>query len=79
MQQMEQQKNFLIPEHRKLTDEEVSNILERYQLPTRLKLPKIKVKDPAIKEMEEVQAGDVIEIKRNSFAGDSVYYRVVIE
>ena len=74
----EMQNNFLIPIHRKLTEEETSSILEKYNLISKLKLPKIKAGDNAIAELE-AQIGDVIEITRNSFAGESKYFRVVVE
>ena len=76
---MEQQQNFLIPKHKKLTEEEVKNLLEKYNLSSISKLPKIKIKDQGLDSIEEVQAGDVIEISRKSFAGETKYYRVVVE
>ena len=42
------------------------------------KLPKIKVKDPALADLG-LQVGDVVEITRVSFAGKSKYYRLVVE
>ncbi len=71
-------KNILVPVHRKLDEKEINLILEKYSLDDRFKLPKIKIKDPALAEIEVVM-GDVIEITRKSFAGLSKYYRVVIE
>lgn len=68
--------NFLIPQHRKLSEEEISKVLEKHSLRNVSKLPKIKVKDPALVELE-TEVGDVIEITRKSFAGSSKYYRVV--
>ena len=70
--------NFLIPTHRKLSEEEVNSILEQYELNDKIKLPKIKVKDPAIVELG-AELGDVVEITRKSFAGESKYYRMVVE
>lgn len=75
---MEEQKNFLIPTQRKLTEEEVKLLLDKYKLDSTSKLPRIKVKDPSISELEP-QLGEVIEFKRNSFAGETSYYRVVVE
>lgn len=66
----------LILPHRKISDDEVSSLLEKYSLISKLKLPRIKAKDPALAELE-VKGGDVIEIVRHSFAGESKYYRVV--
>jgi DNA-directed RNA polymerase subunit H (RpoH/RPB5) len=75
---MGEQTNFLMPIHRKLNSGEVIALLEKYSLSGVDKLPKIKVKDPAIATIETV-VGDVIEITRSSFAGESKYYRVIVE
>lgn len=75
---MSEQSNFLIPEHRKLAEEEVTKILEKYSLESKFKLPMIKLKDPALEGLE-VEIGDVIEITRESFAGKSKYFRLVVE
>jgi DNA-directed RNA polymerase subunit H (RpoH/RPB5) len=74
----ETQTNFLIPKHRKLAEQEIISVLDKYELTSILKLPKIKKGDPGLAELE-AQVSDVIEITRNSFAGQSKYYRVVIE
>jgi len=71
-------KNILIPVHRKLDEKEANSILEKFSLSDKLKLPKIKIKDSALVEMD-VEVGNIIEITRHSFAGVSKYYRVVIE
>ena len=70
--------NFLVPIHTKLSENEVNSLLEKYSLEDTHKLPKISIKDSAIKDLEP-QVGDVIEITRTSFAGKNKYYRVVIE
>jgi len=75
---MANQINVLIPVHRKLDEQEVSSILEKYSLVDVFKLPKIKIKDIALANLEAV-AGDVIEIERVSFVGKTKYYRVVVE
>ena len=75
---MANQINVLIPTHRKLDKQEVSSILEKYYLEDVYKLPKIKIKDQALVGLG-VELGDVVEIERNSFAGKSKYFRVVIE
>lgn len=73
-----EQKNFLVPKHRKISAEEVEALLKKYSLDSVEKLPKIKLKDPATVELD-VQVGDVIEITRDkSFVGSSNYYRVVV-
>jgi DNA-directed RNA polymerase subunit H (RpoH/RPB5) len=74
---MEKQ-NFLIPNHRKLSSVETNVILEAYSLDDVSKLPRIKIKDPALSSLD-AQIGDVVEIVRKSFAGENKYYRVVVE
>ena len=74
---MEKTANFLIPPHKKLNGEEVKLILEKYSLEDITKLPKIKLKDQGLSEIEVVE-GDVIEITRTSFVGETKYYRVVV-
>lgn len=73
-----QNTNFLVPKHRKLTKEEILSILEKYEISNVSKLPKIKIKDPAILQLG-ANLLDVIEIERKSFVGITKYYRVVIE
>lgn len=74
---MANNKNILIPNHRKLSVDEVNSVLVKFNLKNTLNLPKISIKDAALAEIEVI-AGDVIEITRTSFAGSSKYYRVVI-
>ena len=75
---MEQKNNILIPKHRKLSQEEITQILQKYSIENISMLPKIKVKDSALVD-QDVVVGDVIEITRTSFAGETKYYRVVVE
>lgn len=70
--------NFLVPKHKKISKEEVKRLLEKHELESVDKLPKIKARDPALASLE-VQVGDVIEITRHSFVGETKYYRVIIE
>lgn len=68
--------HILVPEHRKLSEEEAGNILVKFNI-SRRQLPRIKINDPAILELEP-KKGDIIEIKRNSIiSGKSLFYRVV--
>lgn len=76
---MEQQINFLKVNHRKLSDDEIKAVLDKYSLSGILKLPRIKLKDKGLLELESISPGNVIEISRRSFAGSSKYYRVVVE
>ena len=76
---MGQQINFLKVNHRKISDDEIKAILSKYSLSSVLKLPRIKIKDKGLVDLEDISLGNVIEISRNSFAGESKYYRVVVE
>lgn len=69
-------KHMLVPVHKKLTQKEKKELLEKEGLHF-TNLPKISITDPAISSMK-VKEGDVIKIERNSpTAGYSVYYRGV--
>lgn len=70
--------NFLIPNHKKLSEEDISTLLTKYSIEKK-NLPKINIKDPALSVYGlEVEEGDVIEITRTSFAGEKPYYRLVV-
>ena len=70
-------KHVLVPEHIKMTEEEVDLLLEKYNI-SKKQLPKIVRSDPALMGLE-ADLGDVIKILRNSpTIGKSVYYRTVI-
>lgn len=70
--------NFLIPEHTKLSPEEVQDLLTQFSI-NRENLPKIDMKDPALSINNlEVEEGDVIRVTRKSFAGEKPYYRLVV-
>ena len=67
-----------VPEHRKLEEKEIEEVLEKYDA-EKNDLPKIERTDAALKQMD-VEVGDVIEIRRESpTAGKTTYYRTVIE
>ena len=71
------ERNILVPKHEVLNAEEANRVLKSYGV-TRDEMPKIKIDDPAIKDMK-VKIGDIIKITRKSkTAGESIYYRVVI-
>ena len=68
----------LVPEHRKMSEDEVEELLERFDI-ERENIPAIKSNDSALKQ-EEFEVGDVFEITRDSStAGQSKYYRRVVE
>lgn len=70
-------KHYLVPEHNKLKDKEKKELLERYHIGVR-DLPKISIKDPAIRELD-AKAGDIIRIiRRSQTAGTTEYYRGVV-
>lgn len=67
-----------VPQHRKLEEDEVEEVLEKYDA-DKDQLPKIERTDAALKQMD-AEVGDVIEIRRESpTAGKTTYYRTVIE
>lgn len=72
------EEHFLVPEHRKLSDEEKQELMKLYNT-TEKEMPKIRKEDPAIKKLD-VSEGDVIEIKRKVLtSGENYfYYRVVV-
>jgi DNA-directed RNA polymerase subunit H (RpoH/RPB5) len=63
--------HILQPKHTKLSEEEVSKVLEQYNIAV-TQLPKISIKDAAVPEGSE--KGDVIKMER----ADETYYRVVL-
>lgn len=70
-------KHILIPEHKKLSDEETEKILKKYNVSNK-QLPRIKLNDPAILELNP-KRGDIIEIIRDSpTTGKSIFYRIVL-
>lgn len=71
-------KHVLVPEHKKLSEEETKALLEKYSI-DETKLPLIKIKDPAIKHIESVP-GDIIMIERKSLtAGKTQFFRRVVD
>ncbi len=68
----------LVPEHRKMSEDEVEELLERFDIEKK-NLPRIKSNDSALKQ-KDFEIGDVFEIKRSSpTAGETTYYRRVVE
>lgn len=67
----------LVPEHTKLSEEEGTRLLEKYNI-SKAQLPKILKSDPAIKHLDP-KAGNIIKIIRNSpTTGKAEFFRVVI-
>jgi DNA-directed RNA polymerase subunit H len=71
------QKHVLVAKHTKLGEKPSKDLLTSLDI-TKEQLPKILIKDPAIKDLE-INAGDIIKIERTSpTSGKSLYYRVVV-
>ncbi|MCK5485843.1 MAG: DNA-directed RNA polymerase subunit H [Desulfobacterales bacterium] len=67
-----------VPKHEIIQEDEIKSVLENYQI-ERGQLPKIKDSDPVAKELG-AEAGEIVKITRISqTAGESLYYRLVIE
>ena len=71
-------KHVLVPKHIKLNQEEINELLQKYNVSLR-QLPRISVKDPMSKLLD-AKIGDVIKIIRKSqTASQSEFFRVVVE
>lgn len=68
----------LVPTHEILSEEETEELLEQYDA-NKEDLPKIARKDPMAKQID-AEVGDVVKIERESpTAGETTYYRRVVE
>lgn len=68
----------LVPHHLLLSENEASQVLIKYGIDEE-QLPKIKVKDPVIQEING-QVGDIVKVIRTSqTAGEAEFYRLIIE
>lgn len=71
-------KHNLVPKHEVLSSEERKEVLEKYRIEP-YKLPRIKMSDPVIRVIG-AKPGDIVKIVRKSpTAGESIYYRYVVE
>jgi len=71
-------KHVLVPKHVKISEKEKKELLEKYNITLR-ELPKILKKDPVIKHIN-LKQGDIVKIIRKSqTAGESVFYRGVVD
>jgi|TARA_B100001971_G_C18118302_1_gene498034 DNA-directed RNA polymerase subunit H (RpoH/RPB5) len=71
-------KHILIPKHSKLSESQKEKLLEKYNISTK-ELPRILKTDAAIASLGS-KPGDVIKIIRDSqTAGESLFYRVVVD
>jgi DNA-directed RNA polymerase subunit H len=70
--------HILVPKHEKCSETEKKALLKKFNVEIK-DLPKISINDAAIVDMN-LQPGDVVKITRASpTAGESIFYRVVIE
>lgn len=70
-------KHSFVPKHIKLTEEEVQDLLTKYNVSIK-QLPAIHKTDPSIRELN-AKIGDVIKIMRKSqTAGEYLFYRAVV-
>ncbi|MBU7044304.1 MAG: DNA-directed RNA polymerase subunit H [Theionarchaea archaeon] len=68
----------IVPEHIKLEEEEVKELLCNYNI-TKDKLPLIKVTDPIVKAIG-AKPGQVLKIiRKQSPAGEAIAYRLVVK
>jgi DNA-directed RNA polymerase subunit H (RpoH/RPB5) len=71
-------KHVLVPKHIKITTEEISEMMEKYMIKSKIQLPYILHNDPVAKWLG-LKLGDVVKIERiNESSGLSFYYRVCI-
>ncbi|MCK5487067.1 MAG: DNA-directed RNA polymerase subunit H [Desulfobacterales bacterium] len=67
-----------VPKHEIIQEDEIKSVLENCQI-EKGQLPKLKDSDPVAKELG-AEVGDIVKITRISqTAGESLYYRLVIE
>lgn len=71
-------KHVLVPKHEILSSDEVEKVLEKYHVKPE-QLPYILCSDPMVRVLG-AKPGDIVRIIRKSeTAGESVYYRLVVE
>ena len=71
-------KTVVFARHEVLSADDAAKILELYKVSIN-DLPKIRKNDPALKSLE-FKTGDIVKITRKSAtAGQSLYYRVVVD
>jgi DNA-directed RNA polymerase subunit H (RpoH/RPB5) len=71
-------KHQLVPQHRKLSPEEITAVMTKYLIKTKLQMPII-LKTDVIAKWHGLKQGDIVEIIRyNENSGKSYYYRCCI-
>ncbi|MCS7121973.1 MAG: DNA-directed RNA polymerase subunit H [Archaeoglobaceae archaeon] len=72
------QDHILVPKHEILSKDKAEELLKLLGI-TREQLPKIKTSDPIVKEIG-AKPGDIVKITRKSLtAGESLFYRLVVD
>ena len=69
-------KHILVPKHRKLTEQEVKQLLENYDI-SELQLPTLPSTDPVAKKLG-LKPGDVVEVTRDGITKKYPYFRRVV-
>ena len=69
--------HVLVPKHRVLTEEQVKELLERYNI-SKIQLPEVHAKDSVVASIK-AKEGDIVEIVRKGISGNEVYYRKVVK
>ncbi len=64
------------PKHSKLKKEEISELLENYNI-SLTQLPKIKQEDQAIIDLK-LEIGDIVKVERKEGGKINTYFRVVV-
>ena len=68
----------IVPKHEKLSEKDARELKDRYHL-TLMSLPKISMRDPALRDLS-LKQGDIVKISRKSYtAGETVFYRGVVD
>ena len=71
-------KHALVPKHAKVSEKEQKDLFEKYSIDLQ-NLPRMFRKDPAIMDID-LKEGDIIKVMRKSpTAGETVFYRRVVE
>lgn len=71
-------KHILVPKHTKMSNEEVTEMMEKYLIKGKIQMPYIMHSDPIAKWLG-LKQGDVVKIERyNENSGLSYYYRVCV-
>ena len=74
---METARHILVPEHIKLSAKEKEDLLKKHNI-SFIALPKMRLADPALANLD-AKHGDIVKIIRKSAtAGSAVFYRGVI-